>query len=253
MRNDRITIERVKPVNYLLWVIVLAAGTAFIALIYYYLYVPVRINVITSPEKANIYINEEQVCIETPCLIEQNRFQNFRLLAHSPGHYPQHFKGLLAPWHFGRERVLDFILRPLFYADEREAVLEDCKLKNPVSETVTERDAIPCYRLPPIMPWQAKYSGHCQIMFDVASTGETKNVRIRGCTQEIFAEPALYAVSEWRYLPAISGNQPVIRKDVKTKMTFRLRDQDGNVLPEPAGFEDGSENPPYVAVDPEFK
>jgi len=97
---------------------------------------------------------------------------------------------------------------------------------------VSDRDAQPLVRIPPIMPPRAEKSGHCKIRFDVSPEGAPFNIVSTFCTQRLFERPSIKSVSKWKYNPKIVDGRPTARSGVETKITFRLADERGNVIPE---------------------
>lgn len=95
------------------------------------------------------------------------------------------------------------------------------------------KDAAPCFRFPPTMPRVAKRSGHCVVTLNVAKSGEAVDVVARECTDPVYCEPTVEAVRRWIYYPKLEYREVVERQGVTTKMTFRLTDAEGNVIPEP--------------------
>ncbi len=97
---------------------------------------------------------------------------------------------------------------------------------------VSDRDAQPLVRIPPIMPPRAEKSGHCKVRFDVSPEGAPFNVVATYCTQNLFKRPTTKNVQRWKYNPKIVDGRPVSRTGVETKITFRLTDERGNIIPE---------------------
>ena len=95
-----------------------------------------------------------------------------------------------------------------------------------------DADAEPCHRTPPIMPPNATRSGHCQMQFDVTADGFVENLVALSCSDPVFRNMSLYNVHHWFYHPAWSGGQRVARTAVETKITFRLADESGELIPE---------------------
>jgi len=93
---------------------------------------------------------------------------------------------------------------------------------------------VPLTRIPGVMPSRAKKSGHVIVMFDVDESGETYNVRKVSATDEIFVKNSLAAAEKFKYSKLELGADidPKNRKDVTTKITYRLTDSRGNILPE---------------------
>ena len=103
------------------------------------------------------------------------------------------------------------------------------------------QDAKPIRRTPPTMPKLAAHSGHCKLVFDVSEKGKTENIRVTTCTEYLFAEHARQSIETWIYSPKIEGGIPVLRRDVKTKITFKLSKKGGALLPEPNLIQDNVE------------
>jgi len=97
---------------------------------------------------------------------------------------------------------------------------------------VSDRDAQPLVRIPPIMPPRADKSGHCKVRFDVSPQGAPFNVVATYCTGSVFKRASLKSVQKWKYNPKIVNGRTVARKGVESQITFRLTDERGNILPE---------------------
>ncbi len=97
---------------------------------------------------------------------------------------------------------------------------------------VSDRDAQPLVRIPPIMPPRAEKSGHCRVRFDVSPEGQPFNVTATYCTQKLFERAATKSVQKWKYNPKIVDGRSVSRTGVESKITFRLTDERGKIIPE---------------------
>ena len=97
---------------------------------------------------------------------------------------------------------------------------------------VSDRDAQPLVRIPPIMPPRAEKSGHCQVRFDVSPDGAPFNVTAPYCTQSLFKRASIKSVERWKYNPKIVDGRSVSRSGVESKITFRLSDERGKIIPE---------------------
>ena len=93
-------------------------------------------------------------------------------------------------------------------------------------------DVVPLVRIPPIMPRNARRSGHVIVVFDIDETGKPFNVRVLSSSEEIFEQPAMQSVEKWMYTPVDRGEDTKVRKDVSSKITFKLSDQTGKLIPE---------------------
>lgn len=97
---------------------------------------------------------------------------------------------------------------------------------------VSDRDAQPLVRIPPVMPPRAEKSGHCNMRFDVSPEGAPFNVTATYCTQRVFERASIKSVQRWKYNPKMQDGRPISRTGVETKITFKLADERGNVIPE---------------------
>ena len=97
---------------------------------------------------------------------------------------------------------------------------------------VSDRDAQPLVRIPPIMPPRAEKSGHCRVRFDVSPEGAPFNVTTTYCTQSLFERATIKSVQRWKYNPKIVDGRAVARKGVENKVTYRLTDERGRIIPE---------------------
>ena len=97
---------------------------------------------------------------------------------------------------------------------------------------VSDRDAQPLVRIPPIMPPRAEKSGHCKVRFDVSPEGTPFNVVATYCTKSLFQRASTKSVQKWKYNPKIVDGRSVARTGVESKITFRLTDERGKILPE---------------------
>jgi hypothetical protein len=115
---------------------------------------------------------------------------------------------------------------------ERERCAMEFKVIRAAEPT---REAEPCVRMPPLMPMEAKHSGHCKVGFNISRSGETLDVRAIECTEQEFCEASLAGVQRWIYYPKLNYGETEVRLDVRSKMSFRLTNHAGIVIPEPDG------------------
>jgi len=97
---------------------------------------------------------------------------------------------------------------------------------------VSDRDAQPLVRIPPVMPPRAEKSGHCTVRFDVAPDGQPFNVTATYCTQSVFKRATIKSVERWKYQPKIVDGIATSRSGVESKITFKLADENGRLIPE---------------------
>ncbi|MGB6228980.1 MAG: energy transducer TonB [Litorimonas sp.] len=98
--------------------------------------------------------------------------------------------------------------------------------------TVIDSDPQPINRIAPLMPPRATRSGHCRMRFDVSPEGRPFNVEATSCSQSLFSRAAIQSVQKWVYRPEIRDGRPVARTGLQTRITFRLTDEGGRIIPE---------------------
>ena len=101
------------------------------------------------------------------------------------------------------------------------------------TDLLRDKPAKPCLRLPAIMPSVAQHSGHCRIQYTVLPNGRVNNLEVTSCTDDIFREASLQSAKNWYYFPKVENGKRVESKLVKTKLTFNLRDQYGELIKQP--------------------
>ena len=97
---------------------------------------------------------------------------------------------------------------------------------------VSDRDAQPLVRIPPIMPPRAEKSGHCKVTFDVSPEGSPFNVVNTYCTSRVFERSTIKSVEKWKFNPKIIDGRAVSMTGVVNKVTYRLTDERGKIIPE---------------------
>lgn len=103
---------------------------------------------------------------------------------------------------------------------------------------VSDRDAQPLVRIPPSMPprfEQGNNSGHCRVKFDVSPEGSPFNVVNTFCTSRLLERSTIKSVEKWKFNPKIVDGRPTAMRGVENKVTYRLMDERGKLLPEPRG------------------
>ena len=104
---------------------------------------------------------------------------------------------------------------------------------------VSDRDAQPLVRIPPIFPprfMQGNNSGYCKVRFDVSPEGQPFNVEAYLCSTRSIKSATVKSVQKWKYNPKIVDGRPVARSGVESTIKFNLQDERGKVLPMPSGF-----------------
>lgn len=101
-----------------------------------------------------------------------------------------------------------------------------------VQDNPDDKDAQPLVRGMPHMPVSIEKSGHCIVKFDVMPEGQTTLIHAVKCSDKMFEKPSVNTVKHWIYAPKLINGQKMRRYGVQTKITFRLMDSKGKVIPE---------------------
>jgi TonB family protein len=86
--------------------------------------------------------------------------------------------------------------------------------------------------------------GHVQVKFDVTAAGVVENVSVVESSDSQFEDPAVRAVSGWRYLPRIAAGKRVGSQGIHTIIRFAL-----NKDPAPVAVRAIRPDPHYVAFN----
>jgi len=101
---------------------------------------------------------------------------------------------------------------------------------------IHDRDAQPLVRIPPRMPTKARTSGHCKMRFDVPPcdqfVGSTSNIEVLSCSKKLFKRNAINSVRRWKFTSEIVDGRYVGYKGVESTVWFKLKDSNGNLIPE---------------------
>lgn len=95
-------------------------------------------------------------------------------------------------------------------------------------------DASPLVRHTPIMPENTSHSGHCYIRLNIMEDGTPVNVRMLFCTDNILENSAISSVKKSHYNPKKINGKAILLKDATVKITYKLADENGKLIPEPA-------------------
>jgi TonB family protein len=88
-----------------------------------------------------------------------------------------------------------------------------------------DRDVIPLVRIAPDYPPGASaqgLEGHVVLEFTITAEGVTRDIHVVESSAPIFEEPAIRAVSRWRYSPRVIDGAAVERAGVHTVIRFAL-------------------------------
>lgn len=111
------------------------------------------------------------------------------------------------------------------------------ELKGNKKIRILDRDVQPLVRIPSQMPTNAKTSGHCKMRFDVPPTGNQlsaspTNIEVLSCSKKLFKRNAINSVRRWRFTSELVDGSCVGWKGVESTVWFKLKDPDGNLIPE---------------------
>ncbi len=84
----------------------------------------------------------------------------------------------------------------------------------------------------PEMPSRASKSGHCILSLSVSRDGNPYNIGIKSCSEDLFARNSIKAAARFKYQPKIQDGQPIDMHGVTTKITYKLADENGRLIPE---------------------
>lgn len=93
---------------------------------------------------------------------------------------------------------------------------------------------VPIKRVPPVMPRSATRSGTVYVQFDVTDAGQTENIRVISSTERVFEKPALKSVEKWQYSKREPDADPQSRKDISSRVSFKLTNRKGDLIAERA-------------------
>lgn len=190
---------------------------------------------LTEPEGAIVTLRDKdsgaplEAC-KTPCTLHLAPSQTYGITYFKAGHIPAELS--LGPEDLKHETIPRSMGVNLFDA---YLVGMRCYADFMAVQDKPDTDAKPCYRAPPVVPPGVNESGFCIMVFDVNNYGRTENIRATDCTHENFVRNSEMVVGTWSFTPKVERGMPVTQKDVKTKLTYRVMDDSGSLLPGPEG------------------
>jgi hypothetical protein len=110
--------------------------------------------------------------------------------------------------------------------------LAQCNTVNQSGQQSTDKTAQPLVRIPPIMPSNAESSGHCRMKINVNESGRVSDAMATYCTNDIFRAASLKSVQKWIFTPKLVNGEPMSRCGVETKISYKMMDSSGKLLPE---------------------
>ena len=191
---------------------------------------PLHIETIPSGARVTLHELSTGSPVETcfsPCTLMRQTGGKYMVSAFRLGFFPNAMDRSEAA-------VEEETLKLPLYLDYFKAVFQHQKCKSLFEKSdKIDGEATPCYRIPAPMPIEAKTSGHCIMTFDLTKFGIPQNIKANYCTAEYFEFMSELAISWWRYNPKVDRGIPVSQSGLETKMTFRLKNEEGNLIPEP--------------------
>jgi protein TonB len=61
-----------------------------------------------------------------------------------------------------------------------------------------------------------------KLEFSVSEHGEVENVRVIESTSEVFEQPSVAALQQWRYVPRLINGLPIQVDGIQTTLLFKL-------------------------------
>lgn len=166
------------------------------------------------------------MCI-TPCSLNAKVSEKYHIITYKYGFAPRH--GWVDTGIWPAEDVMTIPLGPNWLETYQNQ--KSCFDQNEVRLS-KDQDAEVCKRHPPDMPSKAQKSGHCNVMFNVTNTGYPTDVQALNCSDPVFKAPAVQSVRFWYYYPKIENGTLVERRNIRSKITFKLTDETGELIPE---------------------
>ncbi len=87
-------------------------------------------------------------------------------------------------------------------------------------------------RYSPELPPSVTKSGHCYVSYFVNTEFRAENIEVTNCTEPLFEEPTYKAISNNTHPPYFPEPEFVGRQITNEKYTFRILDENGNIIPE---------------------
>lgn len=164
---------------------------------------------------------------KTPCDLHIDNSSLYFAVALKPGHnpYPMIFSGK------NEDNTRPEVWLGINYFDMIQKA-RTC-YKDFQDAPKVDGDVSPCLRVPPVMPPWAEESGHCKVIFDVTAKGRIKNAKTTSCTHDYYKQPSLQSMTWWAYTPKVERGVAVNQIGVPSKISFKLSDENGNLIPEP--------------------
>lgn len=104
-----------------------------------------------------------------------------------------------------------------------------------VPVVVIRENPVPLIRIAGVVPDKALregQSGHCNMVFSVNASGNTFDVRPNNCSDSMFESASIRAAKRFKYSPRLKDGLPVEMHGVTTRITYRVLDESGRLLPE---------------------
>lgn len=115
---------------------------------------------------------------------------------------------------------------------KRKSLVENRESADCRDPSLVDADAKPLITVPAQFPADADRSGHCMVLFDVNTSGLPVNVATPYCTEPMFSSPSVQSVEKWRFAPRLRNGEAVSICGVETKVSFKLMNERGDVVPE---------------------
>jgi len=84
----------------------------------------------------------------------------------------------------------------------------------------------------PTVPRRATKSGRCMVDFDINILGETENIEIVSCSDDVFAKSSIRNVKKMKFYPKMENGVAVPRLNWRKSIRFAIVDENGTYIAE---------------------
>ncbi|WP_045855963.1 energy transducer TonB [Teredinibacter purpureus] len=90
-------------------------------------------------------------------------------------------------------------------------------------------DYLPIVKVAPKYPARAAnrgLEGYCTVEYTVTVTGETRDVKVVDCPQNVFSSSSVKAAQKFKYKPKVIDGEPIEVAGVRNRFTFQMAKDD---------------------------
>lgn len=119
-----------------------------------------------------------------------------------------------------------FLVNAYQNLEKEDQATKHCLAIGRMTPTVDNQNYQPIVKFSPVYPPSAgrkKQEGEVLLVYDVDESGFVINVKVdEEKSEKVFAEAALKSAEKYRYAPAFKDGKPVLTKNVKTRVIFKM-------------------------------